>query len=183
MLADRGAVEVDDRPELRRKARVALEKRPVAIGADEADLLALDRLGGRQCGRPRPRPHLRLGQLAEREHQAGEHVGPEHAEHVALVLGGVGRRGEHGRTARPVHDAGVVPGRQGAGAQERRGLGQHREADAAVAHDTRVRRQPGLVARHERLDHALTERLGGVDGQVRESQGMRARPGQPHGLR
>jgi hypothetical protein len=65
---------------------------------------------------------------------------------------------------------------------EGRGVGQDLEAHPAVAAHAGVRRPAGPVPRHEVLDHAPAERLGGVDREVREAERVGARAGEPDGL-
>ena len=60
--------------------------------------------------------HLGLGQIREREAEAGQQRRRERGEHVALVLGRVGRGGEQ-RPGAVVDDAGVVAGDEARGAE------------------------------------------------------------------
>ena len=100
-------------------AAVAAHEGARAGAGQEAQVLALALVGHRQPGGAGQLAHARLGELAHREPQPLQFVGPEPGEHVALVLAGVGA-GAHQRALRVAADARVVPGGQRPGPQPRR---------------------------------------------------------------
>ena len=127
-----------------------------AVGAgQEAQVLRVDLARHRQPGLRGDRPHLGLGQLAEREPQPGQRRRRERGQHVGLILGGIGRDAqERSSLVGDLRGAGVVAGGQ-PGATETIGQVEHRvQAHVAVAADARIRGLARGEARDERLDHA-----------------------------
>ena len=151
-----------------------LDQRPVVAAADEAHLLALRGIRGREPGRPGLRPRAGLHLPAEREPAPVEDRGGHRRQHVGLVLGGVGPAGDEGRPG-AVLDPGVVPRRDPGGAQPVGDLRDRREAERAVAAHAGVGGAPAGVRRHEVVDDRPPEAVTQVDRQVRDAEGV-ARP-------
>src|SRR5207302_3988250 len=107
---------VHDRPRQKAGREPLLEQAAVAALADEADLLALRLVGGRQAECAGPLPDLRLEHPAHREPDGAELALPQLVEDVGLVLALV-----HGLAqdvlALARLDPSVVPGRQRPGPQ------------------------------------------------------------------
>src|SRR5262249_24697915 len=156
---------VDDVAGARRHPGRALEERRVAADAHEADLLALDGVRRREAGRASHGPDVRLREPAERELEPLEQWALERSPHVALVVRRVQRAGDHWPPPL-AGDARVVAGREAAGADERRGLGEHAEANGAVAGDAGVGSASRPVGAYERLDHPAPEALRDVEREV-----------------
>ena len=75
MLAEHGAVAVDDRPRARREAAVALQEVALARPGQEAQVLRVGLARDRQARALGQLAHLRLAHRPEREAQARERVG------------------------------------------------------------------------------------------------------------
>ena len=98
----------------------------------------------------------RLRGVAEREERAGELVGVEHAEDVALVLGRVdGAVQLARRPSSAVDDLGVVAGGDGVEAERDRLVEQGGELDPLVAAQARVGRAAGGVLGDEVVDDVV----------------------------
>ena len=153
----------------------------IGVGAlaDEADLLALRLLRHRQAEIARELPHLRLGQVAERELDEVELLLRQGVEDVALVLAGVDRAEEPVRRA-PL-DPGVVTGRQAIGAEQLRAVDEVAELDVAVALQAGIRRPPGGVLVDEAVDDRLAELGFHIDGVERNADHVAGRAGVVHG--
>src|SRR5262245_65157242 len=82
-----------------------LPRRP----GEEAEVLTLALVRDRQPRRAGELPHLRLGQLAEREPHPRQRAWVEAGQHVRLVLSSIGGAREQ-RPVPVVVDAGVVAG-------------------------------------------------------------------------
>src|SRR5262249_45367253 len=95
---------------------LTLEERAVVVAAEEARLLALRTLGGRESRRSRLRACLVLRLVAEGEADALEDSRIDVREHVRLVLSLVDRAA-HEASAVPLDHAGVVPRPQFVGAR------------------------------------------------------------------
>src|SRR3954453_22788602 len=76
------------------------ERRPARAG-EEAQILRVGLRGHGQLRLGGERAHLRLRQLAEREAQTGDRLRPQRAQHVGLILGGVGRGAQQAAGAAP----------------------------------------------------------------------------------
>ncbi len=179
MAAERAAGPVDDRARPLAHAAVTGEEGALAGPGEEAEVLRLALVGDGQPGLARELAHLRLAQLAEREAHPRHRLRRERGQHVALVLGRVGRRAQQ-----PVRrDARVVAGRE-VGRAEPVGERQHRvEPHVAVAAHARVRREAGGVVGEERRHHALRERGAQVEREVRHAHTVRDRAREPDGVR
>ena len=122
---------VDDRAGSPREA-LPPEERAVVVAGEEARLLALGALRGRETGDGRLLAGLLLRLLAEREPDAVEEARIESRQHVALILDGVGGAGEQ-QPPLVLDDAGVVAGRELRRADALREREQLREPEPAVA--------------------------------------------------
>ena len=123
--------------------------------------------------------HPRLGQVAEREAQAGERRRRHGGEHVGLVLGRVGGGAQQAVGGR----ARVVAGGQRAGAEAVGELDHRVEPHVAVAAHARVGRDAVGVAGQERLDDPGAELGAQVEREVRQAHPVRERAGEPDGVR
>ena len=128
------------------------------------------------------RAHLGLVQLGEREAHAVEQPRRQRGEHVALVLGLVGR-GREQRAGAVVDDARVVAGDELVGAEPLGEVDHRRDPHLAVADDAGVGRGAGRVAVEEAADDAAPELLLEVEGQVRHADRVGDGAGAEHGLR
>ena len=131
---------------------MAGEERALALAGEEAEVLALALGGHRQARGGGELAHLGLRQVGEREAQPLERRGSQRREHVGLVLGGVGGRGEQ-RALAVVDDPRVVAGREG---RRRRAGRRARASRRSAARRCRPRRGsaccPRRVAAHELAD-------------------------------
>src|SRR5262245_27528932 len=94
--AQRPVIRVDELARAITQAGVALEELSLALSSQEAEVLTLGPAGHLESRLQRDLPHLGLGQLAEREPEPGQRLGPKRGEHVRLVLRVVGSAGEQG---------------------------------------------------------------------------------------
>ena len=163
------------------RAAQTLDQRSVIAAADEAHLLALARLCGRESRRPRFGPGLRLGLAAEREPAPGENLGRHRRQHVRLILGRVGSARDQ-RRPRPLHDLRVVARGDPRRPDRVRDGRDRREAELTVAPDARVRREAGRVGAHEVVDDRPPEALAEVDRQMGDAQRMAGIARGAHGL-
>ena len=155
---------------------VAGEERGTRRAREEAEILGIGLAGHRQPGLARERADLRLGEVPEREAQAGERRRRRRGEHVGLVL-----RAVLGEPQAAVAQPGIVAGGKG-GSAEAVGEGDHGvQPDAAVAAHAGVRREPGGVLGQPRLDDPGAELLAEVEREVREVHAVRERARCAHG--
>ena len=161
MLAEPGAIGIEDGPGLRRPAASRPQLGAVVAAGHEADLLALGLVGRDESQAARDLADLGLAEVAQREAAVPQLVLAQAVEEVGLVLRLVGRPGEHGpRPVRRLDDAaaGVVAGGDGLAAVEVPGATQEgAELDDRVAVDARAGRPALEVGGDERLDDAGRE--------------------------
>src|SRR5262249_23140 len=86
VLSNRSSLAVHDRPGPDPIGSPRLDKRAVAPGRDEAELLAFPLAGPREPALESLRPHLGLGRVPKRQDQPRKLFGPEHVKEIALVL-------------------------------------------------------------------------------------------------
>ena len=91
------------------------------------------------------------------------------AQHVGLVLGGIGAAGEK-EAAAVLRDPGVVARCEPRGADPLGEREQGAEPEAAVTADARVGRVAARIALDERVDDSLAKRLAQVEGDMREPE-------------
>ena len=134
-------------------------------------------LRDRQPGLRGDRAHLRLAQLAEREPQPRDRVGPQRGEHVRLVLGGVDRRAQQAVVARRARSA-RSPARRRRGASARSSIASRRTWPLQRMHGFGVR--PSRVLGQVRVDDAGAERVAQVEREVRQAHAVGEHPRVPH---
>ena len=177
VLPDPAPVGVEERARRRLPARAARQLAPIVAVADEADLLALRLVGGREAVSPRDRAHVGLGEAAQREAGRGELVLAEAVEEVRLVLVAVDALEQP--VAAPARDVGVldrvdarvVPRRDGVARIEMAGPPEERaELHLRVAVDARARRAALQVGGQERIEDAVSELALEVEDVERDAQ-------------
>ena len=182
MAAELAAGAVDDVSLAFQEAAVAAQEVGLALAGEEAEVLALGLAGDREGVAGGDLPHLRLGQLGQREADALEDRRRQRRQHVALVLLRVRRRGEQQPLA-VVDEAGIVAGDEMAGAEASRQVDHRGDPHLAVAGDAGVRRPPRRVAGDELRHDATAELLLEIEDQVRDAERMRERAGAENRLR
>ncbi len=138
------------------RARRVSQPRGVAVG-DEADVVAVGLPGDEEAALGGLLADPRLLGVAEGEERAGELVGVEHAEHVALVLGRVDRPVQLAAAVGGLDDLGVVPGGDGVEAERHGLVEQGGELDLLVAAQARVGGAAGGILTREVLDDVARE--------------------------
>ena len=123
---------------------------------NEADVVAVGLVGNEQPPSSCFAAYLVLHRVAEGEHRSGQLVDVEHAEHIALVLGGIGRSVQLA-PRRTVDNPGVVAGRNSVEAECERTIEHGAELDALVAAEARVGRASGGVLGDEVVDDVILE--------------------------
>src|SRR5436309_9014174 len=153
------------------------ETRRIAV-RDEADVHALRLVGDREIQPRRLRPHLGLGQLADREERAPELRLPEHEEEVGLILRRIDGRVETEAAGGRIRPApGVVAGREPPRAQLAGALPEEVELHVLVTARARVRGAAAEILADERLDHVARERIRQIEHVVREAEAIGDRTG------
>ncbi len=176
-------VRIDERPGLRVPAGPVAKRVAVVAARHEADLLALGLVGGGEAERPGDRPHLRLGELAQRETRVLQLVLAEPIQEVGLVLVLVARTGQSGAPVGAHHPARVVAGGDGVALVEvPRPAEQRPELDVRVAVDARAGRATVEVRVEERLEHAGVELALEVHHVERDLELSRDAPGVVGGI-
>src|SRR3954451_24607617 len=113
---------------VKRSGRVAAQEVNLARAGEEAEVLALAPVGHGEPRVSREAAHARLLELAEREPQALQLLWAQASQHVALVLGRVGRAAQEGAGV-VLGDPSVVTGREPLGAEAAGQLEHLVEAD------------------------------------------------------
>ena len=159
---------------------MAGEERALAGAGEEAQVLRLALVGDGQPGLARELAHLRLVQLAEREAQPRERCGRQRGEHVALVLGRVGRGAQQ-----PVGASRARSGRWRARPRRARSA----KASIASSRTSPLQRTHGFgvsPAAWSARNGATTparERRAQVEREVRQAHPVRDGAREPHGVR
>ena len=142
--ADLAAVVVDHAA--RRQVDAAGEERlAAACRRDEADVLAVGFAGRPEAQRRGTGPHLRLGERADRQQDAGQGFLTEHVDDVGLILGPVSAASDAAAAVRQGRDAGVMTGRHRVETEDGGPLEQPVELHMTIALDAWVRCPAGRV--------------------------------------
>ena len=145
----------------------------VAVG-DEADVMGVGLVRDAEAARRGLRAHLGLARgRAEREEAVRELLRREHAEHVGLVLGPVGRPVQLAVAEGIRLDIGVVPGDDGVEAEVERLLEEGGELDPLIAAHARVGGAASGVLGDEVVDDVELEAFGEVPHVVRDADDVR----------
>ena len=155
------------------------KKDSVVAAGHEADILAFGAVGRDQTSGPGHRPNLGLGQIAQREKEAGELVLAQTVQYVGLVLGPVQAAPEKapvsGRAVRAsgwtlTQRPGVVARGDVVTVVGRGPVQESAELDRLVADNARVGRSPGQIGLNEGLDDQILELLAEVEDIMRKPQ-------------
>ena len=154
----------------------ALDEAGIVAVGDEADVLAVGLVGHDQPRLGSQRPHLRLGQFADRKAQQGELLegGPE--QEIALVARGVAALVKLG-PAVAHHTADIVAGDQRIGAKLTRKGMKVGELDPLVAQGTGHRRAAAGIIVGEAIDHLGPEPAFIVEHIVGDAEAVADRGG------
>src|SRR5207249_1989556 len=114
--AEPAAAAIDHLPGPLLETGVPAQELPLALAREEAEVLALGAARHLEVRAGCDLPDLRLRQRSQGKAKACEGARAKPGEHVRLVLGGVGSRGEK-RAIPVVDDPGVVPGGEPGGAE------------------------------------------------------------------
>ena len=172
VTADDGSAGVDD-VTLHGLDAAALEELLIAVDG-EAHLLALRLVGHLQAGLRRGSAHVVLGELAQRELQAGEHGRRDGPQHVRLILAPVGGPG-HERLAVTPYQPCVVAGGDTRQAQLAGEAGERSQTHGVAVH-AGIGRLAAEIAALKRAHDGVLELPLEVEDVVREPE-LRGRAG------
>ena len=156
---------------------LALDDARVAVLLrNEADLVRFLLSRHRQSRLLGDRPHLRLGQLAEREHRIAELILRKLEEKIGLILGPILCLAQLEHAAAVRCDPRVVPGGDSLRADGLSLLMKEIELDVRVAEHARTGRHAAQIGLHERRDDLLMKILLEVQREMRNLELPRHAP-------
>ena len=171
MRADNIAVQVKERPRLRRFAGTVFNDLCVIAVRDKADVLTVVLAGVDKPGLGRNFARLGLAQCTERKLDSRKRLLRQIVEHITLILCLIKGLFENILPPCPL-DAGIVPSGNITAVHDIGALEQLVEFQIAVAVNTGIRRDAVLVGVYEPVDHTLGELVLEIEDVIRHAEAV-----------